>query len=109
MGRQCRWRSFFEHRAAAAHAEAEAERTAFREVRNRSESGPAPSAMLHSDPPTVSAPEGAPPPGRPQRKISTKVLEASEPTENGSAEPKPEDDESEEESDYDSEDSEGSR
>ena len=62
-----------EHRAAAAHAEAEAERTASREVRNRSESGPAPSAMLPSDPPTVSAPEGAPPPGRPQRKPSTKV------------------------------------
>ena len=44
--------------------------------------------MLPSDTSTVSAPKGAPPPGRPQRKVSTKVPEASEPTESGTAEPK---------------------
>ena len=77
-----------EHRAAAAHAEAEAERTTSREVRKRSEVGLAPSAMLPSDTSTVSAPKGAPPPGRPQRKVSTKVPEASVRTESGNAEPK---------------------
>ena len=77
-----------EHRAAAAHAEAEAERTTSREVRKRSEVGLAPSAMLPSDTSTVSAPKGAPPPGRPQRKVSTKVPEASVRTESGTAEPK---------------------
>ena len=50
--------------------------------------GPLPGAMLPSDTSTVSAPKGAPPPGRPQRKVSTKVPEASEPTESGTAEPK---------------------
>ena len=56
-----------EQHAAAAHAEAEAERPASREVRNRSEAGPAPSAILPPDTPTVTAPEGAPPANRPQR------------------------------------------
>ena len=50
--------------------------------------GPLPGAMLPSDTSTVSAPKGAPPPGRPQRKVSTKVPEASVRTESGTAEPK---------------------
>merc|ERR1719171_1214427 len=44
--------------------------------------------LLPSDAPTLSAPDGAPPPGRPQRMPSTKVLDASEPTGSGTAEPK---------------------
>ena len=80
-----------EQHAAAAHAEAEVERPASREVRNRSEAGLASSAMLPSDTPTVTAPEGAPPPGRPQRKVSTAAPGASEPAESGTAEPKVED------------------
>ena len=46
------------------------------------------SAILPSDTPTLTAPEGAPPSGRPQRNASTKAPGASEPTESGTAEPK---------------------
>merc|ERR1719463_300621 len=59
-----------------------------REVRNRSEAGLDSSAMLPSDTPTVTAPEGAPPPGRPQRKVSTTAPGSSEPAESGIAEPR---------------------
>ena len=44
--------------------------------------------VLPSDTPTLTAPEGAPPYGRPQRMASTKAPGASEPTESGTAEPK---------------------
>ena len=59
-----------------------------REVRNRSEAGLASSAMLPSDTPTVTAPGGAPQPGRPQRRVSTTAPGATEPAESGTAEPK---------------------